>query len=1398
MKKRRRINFALLFGLLALVAVLAGGAYGLRAYQKQRRAPILLKEAETAKAEGKAGRAVELLRLYLDIRPDDAGAWSEYAGLLADGADPNLRRDQVYAICVKALKLNEDDSALRRRRAEMALELGRFDDARDELNRLITDRADDPAGRAEMEEQLARVEAADGKFNDAEVQLLLAVEDDPHRVSAHAVLATLLHEKLDDPKAAERRIEQMIKENPDSAEALIARSQLRKNFGLEDDPADVKRALELAPENLDALAASALQAEEEGRLDDARAQVAKGLQLFPKEKAFYLLGARIEAAAGDLGKAEALLRQAAEALPDEIEPQLLLTEILIRENKIEGDDGANAWIKRLSKAGLSEGFSRYLEALVNFRQEKWGGAVEQLNAARALLSGNPMMTERIELLLSECLGRLGDDRERITALERAAKSGDGKLARPVLADALEKSGRIDEALRIHMGLEATRPESRFDEIRLLIRRASSQPTSAGEWDRIEERLKQAELALPEETWRVTVHRAEILAGRGRPADARKLLEDAIARDPKSLVGRLALAGLLARGDEPGVAEPVKAALAALDRAEKDLGPSAALRLTKIETAGRLPRDQAAPILAGLAEGLDKFSDNERRAILDRLATAHLRLGDLDEAAGYLKELSALDPKNIDILSRRADLALVRGDDVQAEEIAGQIRAAEGDSGAVWRYVTAGALLSRASQSKDAAAVGSLRKAASTLVDEILAVRKDWWGGPLARGRIAELDGRLEDAARDYVKALELGAVQPTLARRTVLLLSQLGWNEQADKVLQDLGDREPTNEMKLILARAVLDRRDRERAIALAREAVPESSEDARLLTAKADVLTVAGQHAEADKALVRALELAPDFSAAWIARVRLLAVSGRRDEIPPVLEKAARSIPPQEAELALALCQSIAGDDQAADKAAQVLKGRAGDAVAIRMAAEFHVETQNVGRAKPLLDALFDPKSNVPPETIAWARRALALLAVRSGDQRLVHEAISRFEKADPAAGSADPDEQRIKALLLSATPDRRDEGVAALDKLNRERRLRLEDRFLLAGLHQSRGEWPACRELMTALVNETPPDENHVLAFANWMIDKEEFDDADQLLRPFRPRSPEAELRLVEARSRLLKARGRDEAAAALVTDRANSHPEESAALGSLLERLGRADDAERLYRSFAALDAKNPERFSPLILFLARQGRDEEAVVLCETAAKTGSPEAVVPVALAMLSQLGSSSAGLVDRLGALIERAIGPKLDSPSSRLILALLRTKQNRSEEARKLYDQILSDNPDDPGVLNNLAFILGSEGDPQALEMINRALSIAGPDASLLDTRAMIHLKRGDAASAVADLNQAVALNPRKPILQVRLAEAFQAEGKPDQAKGSLQKADELGVASVALDPRDQETLDRLRRDLK
>ena len=61
---------------------------------------------------------------------------------------------------------------------------------------------------------------------------------------------------------------------------------------------------------------------------------------------------------------------------------------------------------------------------------------------------------------------------------------------------------------------------------------------------------------------------------------------------------------------------------------------------------------------------------------------------------------------------------------------------------------------------------------------------------MLQGRLAELAGKSEDAARDYLQAIELGANQPEFARRLVGLLYQLKQIDQIDQVVQKLAARD--------------------------------------------------------------------------------------------------------------------------------------------------------------------------------------------------------------------------------------------------------------------------------------------------------------------------------------------------------------------------------------------------------------------------------------------------------------------------------------------------------------------------------------------------------------------------------------------------------------------------------
>ena len=167
--------------------------------------------------------------------------------------------------------------------------------------------------------------------------------------------------------------------------------------------------------------------------------------------------------------------------------------------------------------------------------------------------------------------------------------------------------------------------------------------------------------------------------------------------------------------------------------------------------------------------------------------------------------------------------------------------------------------------------------------------------------------------------------------------------------------------------------------------------------------------------------------------------------------------------------------------------------------------------------------------------------------------------------------------------------------------------------------------------------------------------------------------------------------------------------------------------------------------------------------------------------------------------LIEDAL-KKFNRPLSLLmILAKSATEQENYVEAENCYREVVKMEPFNAPAMNNLAVMLVAQNTKldEAMTLINRAMEIAGPRASMLDTRATIYLAKKEADNALADM-KIVLGDDVEPDRLFHQARAYYLAGQRDKAAEVIAAARKAGLKPSVLEPYERPIYERLRENLR
>ena len=693
--RRRRLNvrLAVTLAVVAICAVLVVRA--VHEFQVRRIASAIQDRAQQAIRDGEPRKAIELFDQYLKYRSADREVATTLTLLLADQSEwqDAGAKWNVYLALEQAATQNPDNETTRRRLVELALAVGRFDHAIDQVKRLLKTHPDD-AGLLVL---LGLARSAKEQYPEAAAAFKTAIAKEPTCLEAYVHLATLLADgRTVQPSTgsgaeqADKILDRMVAANSSSALAYARRASYYDQTGRPEKAlADVRKARSLGPRELDVLLVAAQVAMHRHDLLWAERDLSVAQSIAPNEPRVHECLSRLRQLQGRLSEAVEELKTAigpADIPVAALRWKLRLAKLYLAQSDVKA---ATELIRQMRRVGQRPEIVGYLEARLMMHEEKWSQAARSLERLAPYLEQIPEFREeigsfRLKMRLAECYRRLDLDDLRLDALRHVVSDQPGAVqGRMALAGALARVGRLDEAMREFGRLLSTLgwveflrlPALRSDYFQLLNLRAERTAGQEGDWKELDEFVAQLDRVAEVDEVEKALVRATVLGKKGKPGEAQNLLAAAWVKHPKEPRLPCMLAELTARTDG------AKAGLAVLDRAVGRLGDLASLRLARARLTSQLPPAEGGRQLAALAQGMEKYSPADRQALWETLGASHLQLHDLDQARDFWIKISEENPHDSRIRLRLFELARQTGDETFMQRWTEEIRQLMGSTSA---------------------------------------------------------------------------------------------------------------------------------------------------------------------------------------------------------------------------------------------------------------------------------------------------------------------------------------------------------------------------------------------------------------------------------------------------------------------------------------------------------------------------------------------------------------------------------------------------------------------------------------------------------------------------------------------------------------------------------------------
>ena len=178
--------------------------------------------AEARKAAASAGKAaanaIQHYRRYLAFVPGDVGVRADYGKLLVSVGAFAQANSQLERV----LREGGGDDETRKMLVDVAMQLGLYPSAEHHLS-ILLDKAENKDGA--LLEKLGSCQLLRGEYEKAKESLESAIKNSPNQLTSYWLLAEVLRDRLKNPEAARKIVDEMADKNPDNADAHVLRAQ---------------------------------------------------------------------------------------------------------------------------------------------------------------------------------------------------------------------------------------------------------------------------------------------------------------------------------------------------------------------------------------------------------------------------------------------------------------------------------------------------------------------------------------------------------------------------------------------------------------------------------------------------------------------------------------------------------------------------------------------------------------------------------------------------------------------------------------------------------------------------------------------------------------------------------------------------------------------------------------------------------------------------------------------------------------------------------------------------------------------------------------------------------------------------------------------------------------------